>query len=82
MALNDRTMRLVRVGDGSVAAGSSALRRCIGSVVVGVEGDPVATVREMADAMRGWATVSLRFRGARNRARGAVQQQSSVTGEQ
>eukprot|EP00662_Eupelagonemidae_sp_cell21_P007508 gene7508-66893_t len=64
--MNDRTMRLVRVGAGSVAAGSAALRRFIGSIVVEVEGVPVATIHEMAGAMRGRATVSLRFRAARN----------------
>eukprot|EP00662_Eupelagonemidae_sp_cell21_P048019 gene48019-27253_t len=82
MAMHDRTMRLVRVGAGSVAAGSAALRRCIGSVLVEVNGTPVATMHEMADAMRGRTTVSLRFRAARNRAHGAAQQHSSVIGEQ
>ena len=78
--MHRRTMQLVRVGEGSVAAGCAPLRRCVGAVVVEVEGAPVATVHEMADAMRGRSTISLRFRAAQNRAaarqvaRGTVQQ--------
>eukprot|EP00662_Eupelagonemidae_sp_cell21_P049103 gene49103-59580_t len=37
------TMQLLRVGDGSVAAGCAPLRGCIGSVLVDVEGAAVAT---------------------------------------
>eukprot|EP00662_Eupelagonemidae_sp_cell21_P037714 gene37714-59253_t len=66
--MDSRTLRLIRVGDGSVAARCAPLRRCIGSIVVEVEGAPVATVHEMAAAMRGRATIMLRFRAAQNSA--------------
>eukprot|EP00662_Eupelagonemidae_sp_cell21_P015259 gene15259-13081_t len=56
------TMQLNRVGAGSVAAGCAPLRGCVGSVLVDVAGAPVATVHQMADAMRGRSVVSLRFR--------------------